>query len=258
MFVLPCPEPMSAEQIAQEAHKFWLDIVNVLGKEHILQKGIIFDEVYDNVIYPRYEIYLDKETDLGVDYEGNEILGEFLPADNTALVSKRLYSLNDKRTVFTQWHEVCGHGILQGKFIRKNKIKYPKLYTTQKTINLISNTFEFQANCFGAHLAAPISLIRCICIMFFGTDRFNYIGPGSYNLYVNGRDFKFFIESPQELAKRIAMFIQKYFGGLSIESLSYQILKAVVDCRAYNQDKVHYQSHFYKPIGQILKRTMHI
>ena len=82
---------MSEESIEQEAHHLWVDYVLEVGREHVLDHGVDFNEMYDSVIYPRYEIDLDRGQVLGEDDDGVQILGEFLPLENVALVD-RLFS----------------------------------------------------------------------------------------------------------------------------------------------------------------------
>ena len=81
--------------------------------------------------------------------------GWHIAKENTALVDSKLLKARDPRTAFTQWHETAGHGVLQGDFLRKIAGKYPKLNMTEKSMNLIKNAFERQANTFAANVAAP-------------------------------------------------------------------------------------------------------
>lgn len=232
MYKLPSPEPMSKLQILERTHQFWLEYVKEVGAEYVLAHGVDFNEVYDAVIYPKYEVHLEKNVYLGVDDSGDQILGQFLPKDNVALVNKTLCDTEDKRKVFTQWHEVAGHGVLQGSWLRKNREKYPKLSTTQKSMNLIENNFERQANIFAANVAAPMNFVDYVYRLLFGINRkIPYCGPGIYFLNFQ----RVYIKSPLDLAWKIAKKMQRFFGGLSAESLAYQVLEVCVHSNGYNQ-----------------------
>ena len=250
MYKLPSPEPMSKLQIQEKAHRFWLEYVREVGPEHVLSHGVDFDEMYDSVIYPRYEITFVKDEDLGVDDFGEPILGRFIPKDNTALVDKKLYEIRDPRTVFTEWHEVVGHGILQGPFLRKNARENPRLFTTPKGISLLENTFntfEWQANVFAANVAAPKSYVYCIYAKLFGSQRkIKYCGPRRYSLIFNNIFWPVYAGSPLNLAWKIAKRIRHYFWGLSIETIAYQVLDVIIDQNGYNRGE-------FWPSGQLMK-----
>lgn len=244
MYKLPSPEPMSKLQILGKAHQLWLEYVREVGPEHVLNCGVDFDEVYDAVIYPKYEITLVKNEDLGKDDFGDPILGRFIPKENVALVDNKLFETRDPRAVFTEWHETTGHGILQGGFLRKNAQKYQKLFTTEKSMNLIENTFEQQANIFAANVAAPLRYVECMFIKLFGARRkIRYCGPGKYSLCYNNNNWFVYVSSPIELAWKIAKRMKHYFWGLSAESLSYQVLEVAIDTNGYDRGKLWGQKY---------------
>ena len=244
MYQLPCPEPMSKLQILEKAHQFWLEYIREVGPEHVLNCGISFDEVFDAVIYPHYEITLVKDEDLGVDDFGDPILGRFLPKENTALVAKNLFESRDYRQVFTEWHEVAGHGVLQGEFLRKNASTNHRLFTTAKSMNQIENAFEQQANTFAANVAAPLNYVRCILIKVFGMEqKIRYCGPCKYSLCYNNHNSSVYASSPSELAWKIAKKIQHYFWGLSAESLAYQVLDVAIDHSGYERGTIATPRH---------------
>ena len=243
MYKLPSPEPMSEKMILDRAHSFWLDVVRELGAEYLLRRGLDFDEVYDAVIYPKYGIFLCKDEYLNVDDDGTPILGKFLPKDNTALVDKKLFETYDARRIFTEVHETAGHGILHGQYLRKNANKFPKLYSTERTVGLDKNTFdwkkfntfEWQANTFAANVAAPRNYVWCIFVKLFGMERkIKYQGAGRYSLIYNSMFWPVYVSSPYDLAWKIAKRMQHYFWGLSAESLAYQLLEVAIDNNGYD------------------------
>lgn len=243
-------EPMSALQIRERAHSLWLEYIREVGPEYVLKNGVSFDEVFDAVIYPHYEITLIKDYDLGADDFGDPILGQFMPKENTALVSSRLFQTRDPRRVFTEWHEVAGHGVLHGPFLRKNARKFRTLNSTEKSMNRIENTFELQANTFAANIAAPLNFVYCMWVKLFGMWRkIRYIGPGYYDLCLtSGTKLHCYIGSRSELAGKIADLMRPYFGGLSNQSLSYQVQRVCIENAANN----NYECEFAPTLGEVL------
>lgn len=130
MHIFPPIKPMSKQQIREGAFDLWREFVAEVGAEHLLRHGVDFDEFYDAVLYPKHEITLVRDVDLGVDDDGIPIFGKYLPKENTAFVDQKLFESKDPRTVFTEIHESIGHGVLHGPFLRENAKKYPELYTT--------------------------------------------------------------------------------------------------------------------------------
>jgi hypothetical protein len=173
-----------------------------------------------------------------------------LPKDNTALVASKLFETRDPRRVFTKWHEVAGHGVLHGPFLRKNARKNQRLNSTEKSMNLIENTFEWQANTFAANVAAPLNFVYCIWAKAFGMWRkIRYTGPGYYNLCLtSGTNLRFYIGSVSELAWRITDLMKHYFGGLSNQSLSYQVQRVCIEYTVNN----NYKCEFAPTLGEVL------
>ena len=254
MYQLPSPEPMSELQIIEKAYQLFKKVIRELGENHVLNVGFDFEEAYDAVIYPDYEIQLIKNEDLGVDDDGCEILGQFLPKDNVALINKKLYENSDPRRVFTAVHEVVGHGILQGKFLRDNSSKYPKLYDTEESISVMGNTFERQANTMAANFITPGPFVLFLFMKLFRTKKkINYIGPRRYSLYFNGTDYFVNVSSPFELAWQIAKRIKHYFWGLSTESIAYRVLEVAINQNGFNnKDFGLYKA---QPISNIINRN---
>ncbi len=195
-----------------------------------------------SMIYPRYEVALVRDQNLGVTDDGSQILGEFLPMDNAALIDKSLFETGDPRRVFTTCHEVLGHGVLHGPFLRENAKKYRRLLSTEASAGLIvggfdfgrMNTFEWQANTFAVNVIAPLNYVWCLWIMLFGANReIRYCGPGRYCLSFAGASLFVCANSPFQLAWIIARKMQRFFWGLSAESLAYQVAAAVIDYHGY-------------------------
>lgn len=249
MIQFPSPEPMSYNQILERAHLFWLEVVKEFGPDHLLKNGINFNEIYDAVIYPKYEISLDKSVNLGFDEDGDQILGQFIIDRNAALISSELCDNNDPREIFTCWHEVAGHGVLQEPYLKKTIKKDIQLYTTQRSITLFESNFERQANLFAANVAAPKNFVYAIYINIFGMERrIKYCGPMRYSL-----NYKtVYASSPLNLAYHIAKRMKRFFGGLSTESLSYQVLDVCVDMNGYNRGEFFKISQATQKISNVI------
>lgn len=237
-YELPCPMPMSMSCVRKKAESLFWDYVQVVGVDYIIRNGIDFNEAYDAIIYPRYEIILDCNTYLDGDNDDDEILGQYLPKDNVAIINKTLIDSNDPRRVFTTVHEVVGHGILHGDYLRKTGRDFPALFSTEKSMRLMDNTFEAQANTMAAHFISPLGLVLALFKKVFGTwDKIRYTGPGKYRLNVNGMSRSVWAQSPYQLAWQVAIRLKQYFGGLSTESLMYRVLEVAIDSNGYgNRD----------------------
>jgi hypothetical protein len=224
------PLPKLRSEIITAAESLSLRYVQELGDWALL--GISFDRFYESVIYPDYGIVLEEDCDLGFDADGSKILGQFEPASNTVYIDASLNrSLQDPRRTFTLYHEVAGHGVLQGEWLRAEfgRIsKSGKLTTTEAMLDLKTvNVLERQANLFAAHVAAPRWLLKhamgaklklCCPVAF--------LGRGQYCVDVGRRTSFYFADTFDDVCRRLALTIQPYFGGLSIEALSYRIAEA--------------------------------
>lgn len=255
MIQLPSPEPLLDSQIREKAHELFKEFIRVVGDEHVRKVGIDFDEAYEAVIYPKYEIILVKDEYLGCDDDGCAILGQFLSRKNVALIDKTLFDTSDPRRVFTTIHEVVGHGVLQGKFLRENSSKYPKLYDTDDSMNLRENTFEGQATTMATNFITPAPYVFFLFKKLFRTNKkIHYTGPAVYSLYFNGKDYRVKVSSPLELAWQIAQRIKHYFWGLSTETITYRVLEVAINQNGYNnKDFGLYKAT--QRIGNVIKRN---
>jgi hypothetical protein len=159
----------------------------------------------------------------------------FLPNENTAMINKSLCKKNDPRETFTLYHEVVGHGILHGPYLRAMQIEGSKLYTTEKEMFDINNPYERQANFFAANVAAPTAFIEYLFKKILGyKQKINYMGPGKYCLFARNGKFTYVnVSSPYELAYKIAKKIRIYFGRLSMEALSIQVQKVCINSNGH-------------------------
>lgn len=188
--------------------------------------SVSFDFAYEEVIYPEYGISLVENDDLGFDEFGQKIYGSYDPIDNVAFIDQSLKQ--DPRRAFTCWHEVGGHGILQGDWLRKELGRLRqrgRLITNESALDLnTENVLEWQANLFAAHAGAPTPLLyHALEDLLSPTRPIRYIGPGTYTLVFRGVWHWFKVDSLNHLCRIIAKQIQWRFGFLSVEALSYRI-----------------------------------
>lgn len=209
------------DELLRRAKSFTDEYCSVIGLGRLLRYGIAFDDIYHEYIYPKYEIALRTDIDLGVDEFGAPIMGEYRPAENVALVSSRLRC--DPRYTFTLWHEVAGHGVLQGDMLRRAHSKH--IRTTSISLDpRTERRLERQANIFAAMVAVPpFFLQHALFEAFKPTKPFVYRGPCDYDLMAYGQHSRVRIDSVQALRIELARPIQHRFGGLSMESISYRI-----------------------------------
>lgn len=191
--------------------------------------AVSFDGAYEQVIYPDFGIVLVEDQDLGFDDQGKKILGEYDPWENTAFIDVSLHpTTRDPRRTFTCWHEVGGHGILQGDWLRQ-QLGYThagaRVVTTADSIDFATTiALEQQANLFASYAGAPTWFLNhAICDTYRPARPIRYVGPGKYCLDVRGHCHHYEVADFNDLCRVIALNIQWKFGGLSIEALSYRI-----------------------------------
>lgn len=201
----------------------------LLVEPELALMAISFDGAYEQVIYPDFGIVLVEDEDLGFDDDGKKILGQYDPWENTAFIDASLHSTTrDPRRTFTCWHEVGGHGILQGDWLRQQLGRNRRgdcVITTEDSIDLATtHALERQANVFASHAGAPTWFLNhAIRETYRVTRPIRYVGPGKYCLDVRGHCQRYDVEDFNDLCRVLALNIQWKFGGMSIEALSYRI-----------------------------------
>lgn len=220
------PPRFSPSQIIEVAEKLWEAYFRQCELPPELLT-ISFDALYDQVIYPEYGIALEEHEDLGIDSAGKKVYGRFDVETNTAHIDVSL-SRGDPRRAFTCYHEVVGHGILQGDWLRRemNRLKQDlRIITTENSLDSeTSNVLERQANLCASHIAAPTKLLAfAIDDVFRPTRPIRYIGPRTYTLDIRGCIQRYDVGSFNELCRIIARHIRFRFGDLSLEALSYRV-----------------------------------
>lgn len=195
------------------------------GTDSFLREGWSFDRVHELVIEPTYSVTVEEDCDLGDTKEG-PILGAFDPIANIARIDRRISrGSSDPRRTFVLWHEVAGHGVLQGGWLRNQGISNgSNLIDTDLTLSdECRRVLERQANHAAACAAAPIHLVKLAIVHAFRpTNRLlEFKGKAHYG-FRPGR-WQPEIESFQDFKRFIAAQIQPHFDSLSVECLSYRV-----------------------------------
>ena len=200
--------------------------IEIRGCQYVDRVGIDFDDVYNTVIYPEYEIGLVEDEGLGFDCKENRILGRFDVASNTAYVDASLrIGTGDPRRAFTCWHEVGGHGVLQGAWLRDRLRLHSapsSIITTDAALTpATESVLKRHANVFTVNAAASLWLVqREIVRVFNSSHPFRYCGPCRYGFEVHGRYLTHYVGDFDELCSWIACHIKKKFWGLFTEAVS--------------------------------------
>lgn len=217
-------------EIINAADRLTRKYQKALGDLAIL--GMNFDRFYEHVIYPDYDVQIEENCNLGYDADGSKILGQFEPASNTVYIDSVLATEErDPRRTFTLFHEVAGHGALQGEWIRSEFARLRKggrLTTTEAMLDpRTTNTLEWQANVFASHAAAPSWLLNhCIRSRLRLSHPIQFLGRGEYSVDVARHTYYYFAETFDDVCRQMAYRIQCFFGGLSVEALSYRIAES--------------------------------
>jgi hypothetical protein len=201
----------------------------IVGRDYILMNGLHFDDVYKKLIFPKFAVDLYEDDDLGEDAEGKKLLGRYDIPEKAAYLDRSISrESNDPRRIFTCWHEVAGHGALQGKWLLdqfQRTGEFESLDVTEYSLSAATECrLERQANLFASRLAAPDWLVNyAISKMFRPKRPFIFYEPCDYCLNVQGLPLRKFIVDAGDLCGWIGSKISGYFGGLSAEAIGYRI-----------------------------------
>ena len=226
---LPAPN-WSRERIISAANRLTKEFEDRIGRDHIQSQGQRFEEVHEKLLYPKFGIHLSEGHKLGFDSSGQKILGVYDIRENTAKLDEVLdRARNDARRVFTLYHEVAGHGALQGKWLRAQLHELEFLEVTDISISEAAEMkLELQANLFASHFAAPAWLVNfAVKKIFKRAAPFEYTGPCEYWLTTaGGLSIRKYVTDVYDLCGWIGSKIDQFFGGLSGQALGYRL----VDC----------------------------
>ena len=216
-------------KIVDAAQRLMVQYESIVGRDYIKKEGLHFDHFYERVIFPKFNISLYEDEDLGVDADGRKLLGRFDIRGNVAHLDQAISrESKDPRRIFTCWHEVAGHGVLQGEWLRNQLDPSSGCAFIDVTEYSLSpydeRILERQANLFASHLAAPGWLIKhAIEKIFRPNGPFVFKEPCNYWLDVQGLGTNGYVVDAGQLCQRIGSKISGHFGGLSAEAIGYRI-----------------------------------
>jgi len=223
------PEKLQRDEIERRAERLVIDpLIHIVGMDYLKKRGLQFEELYTRVIKPRYGIKIIEGADLSRMCDGRGAWGSYDPVSNVVLMDGKLCdALGDPRRTFTLFHEVCGHGVLQGHWLRAQS-RFPDRRTplVDDGVSMdIHNrdALEWQANTMAGLCAAPLWLVNYRIVLGLRLNRsLRYIGPRRY--WLGGRAFE--IVSFEDYCRSIATLIKPYFGGLSAQALGYRVQRS--------------------------------
>lgn len=228
------PEHLTRQQIELRSLELLIwPLIEKVGKTHLIRNGIRFDELYKRVIYPRFGIDIHEGACLDELCDGQGALGAFSPEQNLVEIDRRLAKgFGDPRRTFTLHHEVCGHGVLQGRRLRlqaRFPDRHPPLTDNDTTMHLRNqDTLEWQANVMAAYTAAPSWLVDMQLVSRLETRGrpLVYSGPSTYWFGPRGQVRPFEVGSFTDYAYALAAVLQPAFDGLSAQALGYRIQRS--------------------------------
>jgi hypothetical protein len=177
-------------------------------------------DIYENVLYPRYEFELVTREDLGC-IGDEKVLGKVIPKKQAILIDKSIAPPNnDPRFTFTLGHEI-GHSVLHRDY--KNLFR-----CTGKVIFLHTDfdPLEFQANVFAEYIIMPDHLVLHRFAKCYGIQRpFVYSGPGEYWVTADDLPRRCQIRSYTHLCSKLAAPMTGFFSNISKQSLGLKMHK---------------------------------
>ena len=224
------PERLSRDQIERHSltSVIW-PLERKVGKQHLIERGLRFKELYDLVIRPTYGITIRERLDLRSLCGGRGALGAYYPDENAVEIDVSMDRLfRDPQRVFTLYHEVCGHGVLQGEWLRSQPSRSAPLIENEQTVDPRNmSVLEWQANTMAGLCAAPTWLVRAQLAKRLEITRpLRYLGPRTYHLGPSGSVRRFEVVSWEDYCGAIASLIRPWFDGLSAQALSYRVMRS--------------------------------
>ena len=163
---------------------------------------------------------------LGKQQDGRSLLGLYDIQTRVAHIDFALRAdAGDPRRVFTLYHEVAGHGVLQGEWLRSQLGGPCVLEESDATIDFRNRqVLEWQANAMAGFTAAPKWLLERQIVKRLELRRpIEFVEPKRYYIGSRTTARPFFVESYLDLCRAVATMVQPWFGGLSVEALSYRV-----------------------------------
>jgi len=213
-------KPLTRRDIISLAEDIIIEYVKEKGWNRVEDFKLDLQELYEYVIYPRYEYQLIQSEDLG--YKENEkVLGKVISNDRVILIDRSISPPNfDARFTFTLGHEF-GHGVLH-----PGSKEHFRCSSKDILGSAIIDEREVQANCFSEHLVMPNNLVLELIKLCYHPDKpFIYIGQGEYCFDVFGKNVLKKIGSYTEFCRMLAWPLTGFFSDISRLSLGLKIHK---------------------------------
>ncbi len=211
--------PVTSQSIKALAAKLVTEHINEHGWRLLSDFCLDLNEIYESVLYPRYEYKVESNYDLGF-RNGQKVLGKTIPKDRVVLIDKSLVKGGkDSRYPFTYGHEF-GHAILHPEV--------PLFRCVQQDIfaKRHSDKKEVQANLFSEHFLMPDGLVAAMLDRCYDlSSPIRYIGPREYWFEPYGARQIFRIKSYTHLCLAIAAPLCIRFANVSKTSLGLKIHK---------------------------------
>ncbi len=172
-------------------------------------------DIYEEAIYPRYEIIIREDIPLGWQ-QRTKLLGKAICGENTALIDPSIAEITgDNRYIFTLAHEF-GHLILHKD-------------STYKCHQMDSRTIfqkEKEANLFAEALLMPLEhLKRRVEGHYHLKHPWRYMGRGKYCFTWNGITKIKFVVSYTQFCQTVAAPLTGYFCNVSTMAMALRIHK---------------------------------
>ncbi|MDH3938945.1 MAG: ImmA/IrrE family metallo-endopeptidase [candidate division Zixibacteria bacterium] len=196
-----------------------------LVKEHIDAMGwtkpeqaiLNLREIYETVLYPKYEYDLITDMDLGF-VDNVKVLGKVIMEDKVVLVDRSIAPPNrHPQFIFTMGHEF-GHSVLHPGERETFRCTQPMIMQGQ------NNFLEFQANAFSENLLMPDYLVQYRFLYCYRPTRpFVYIGSRDYWFEAEGVSRRYSITSYTDFCTRLGSALCKYFCNTSKTSMGLKM-----------------------------------
>jgi hypothetical protein len=195
------------------------EYISELGPMALEEMWLDLSGLYESVIYPKYELGLRSDMDLG-EIDNAKVLGKTLTSDRLILIDRAIAPPNrDARYSFTAGHEI-GHGVLHQDRVELFRDTKDSLFGPDGR-----DRYEVEANWFAAELLMPHWLVKRQFVNCYRPNRpLHYAGPGGYTLDVFGNCHPIRVGCLGDFCRAVARPLQVFFFGVSKTALGLRLL----------------------------------
>jgi hypothetical protein len=215
---VPACNQLTKIQIQALARGLVNEYISELGPLALEEMWLDLNGLYESVIYPKYELALRSDMDLG-EIDSAKVLGKTLTSDRLILIDRAISPPNrDARYSFTAGHEI-GHGVLHRDRAVLFRDTKDSLFGPDGR-----DRYEVEANWFAAELLMPDWLVKRQFVNCYRPSRpLHYAGPGAYTLDVFGHCDRVRVGSLGEYCRAVARPLQVFFFGVSKTALGLRL-----------------------------------